>query len=83
MVFKVGDLVTIVSAVDSERVCGPPAVILKKYKSSPKIFLHNEKENRKWVEEEGISSETVYDIMYMGEVEEAVRGEWLRPYFKK
>jgi len=80
MKFHVGDLVRIVSSNDSSICCGHPAVVIRVYKADPKIFLHNEKENRKWLEDEGISSEIVYDIIYEGEIEEAVRAEWLRPF---
>jgi len=80
MKFNVGDLVRIVSSHNSDKFYGPPAVIVKKYCADPKILLHNEKENRAWLEEEGMSSEIVYDIMYKGYVEKAVRGEWLRHF---
>tara|TARA_Y100000816_G_C25960571_1_gene501283 strand:- start:393 stop:656 length:264 start_codon:yes stop_codon:yes gene_type:complete len=83
MTFNIGDLVRIVSSHNSDVFYGPPAVVIRKYRADPKIFLHNEKENRKWVEEEGIVSEVVYDIMYEGEIEEAVRAEWLRPLRKR
>ena len=80
MKFKVGDLVRIVSTIDRTICRGYPAVVVRVYKADPKIFLHNEKENRKWLEDKGISSEIVYDIMHEGEIEEAVRAEWLRPF---
>lgn len=80
MIFKVGDLVRVVSSHSSNVFYSPPAVVIRKYRAEPKIFLHNEKENRKWLEEEGIGSEIVYDIIYKGKIEEAVRAEWLRPF---
>ena len=79
MRFKKGDLVRIVSSINSSVCYGPPAVIIRGYIGDPKILLYNEEENRKWVVDDGIHSREVYDIMYKGKIEEAVLGEWLEP----
>lgn len=82
MKFKVGDLVKIISSHDCDTIYDQPAVIIRRYCAEPKILLHNEKANRAWLEQEGISSEIVYDIVYRGCIKEAVRGEWLRHFQK-
>jgi|2_EtaG_2_1085320.scaffolds.fasta_scaffold126436_1 hypothetical protein len=78
MRFKVGDIVRVISSLNSDVCYGPPALIVKVYLSYPKIFLYNEEENRRWLQAENAGKEWVYDIMYRGGVEEAVLGEWLR-----
>jgi len=80
MEFKIGDLVSIVSSQSRSVTYSPPALIIKAYTSPPKIFIHNKKMNKLWLEEEDISPGPVYDIMYQGIVEEAVLEEWLVPW---
>ena len=77
MRFKPGDLVKIISSISSSVHYEPPALILKSYIAAPKIFLHNEKMNKQWLEEEDMSEGRVYDISYLGKIEEAVAEEWL------
>jgi hypothetical protein len=80
MRFKVGELVAIVNPLNSNVRYKPPALIVSAYEGEPKIFLNNEKMNKRWLEEEDLSPGRVYDIFYQGEIEEAVCEEWLRPY---
>ena len=80
MSFKVGELVTIVSSMNSNIHYKPPALIVNAYEGEPKIFLNNEKMNKQWLEEEDLGPGRMYDIFYRGAVEEAVCEEWLRPY---
>jgi hypothetical protein len=80
MSFKVGDLVSIISSLSASVHYKPPAMVIDAYESVPKIFLHNEPENKRWLEEEDIGSGRVYDIIHMGHIEEGVLGEWLRPW---
>jgi hypothetical protein len=77
MEFKVGELVWVASAFNNEKYCGPAAIILAAYEDLPKIFLHNEKANQVWLEEEDIGISRVYDILYEGQIEVAVSAEWL------
>jgi hypothetical protein len=77
MKFKIGDLVSIVSSQSRSVTYDPPALIIKAYISQPKIFLHNKKMNKLWLEEEDIGVGAVYDIMHQGIVEEAILEEWL------
>ena len=58
----------------------PPALIVSAYEGEPKIFLHNEKMNKRWLEEEDLSPGRVYDVFYRGGVEEAVCAAWLRSW---
>ena len=80
MKYKPGDLVWVVSAVGGEPT---PAIVISAYEDYPKIFLHNERENRRWLEEEDIGMGWVYDIMLEGRVEEAISEEWLLAPHKK
>ena len=80
MRFKVGDLVSIVSAMDLAVHYKPHAIIIDAYVGEPKIFLNSEKINKQWLEEEDLGPGRVYDIFYRGVVEEAVCEEWLRSY---
>tara|TARA_R110001583_G_scaffold31043_10_gene106650 strand:- start:434 stop:682 length:249 start_codon:yes stop_codon:yes gene_type:complete len=77
MKFKIGDLVSIISSQSRSVTYNPPALIVNAYISQPKIFLHNKKINKLWLEEEDIGQGAVYDIMHQGIVEEAVLEEWL------
>ncbi len=83
MKFSIGQLVWVSSAFDGTVFLGPPAIVVAARLATPKIFLHNEAENRKWLEEEDISAGWVYDIMYEGQIEEAVLEEWLVPFKQK
>tara|TARA_Y100001970_G_C14113827_1_gene792424 strand:+ start:1043 stop:1327 length:285 start_codon:yes stop_codon:yes gene_type:complete len=83
MKFSIGQLVWIASSFDGNVFCGPPAIVVSAYKDYPKIFLHNEAENRHWLEEEDIGEGWVYDVMHNGSVEEAVLEEWLVPFEQK
>ena len=76
MIFKVGDLVSIISSADPNA----PALVVNAYEGEPKIFLSNKKMNKQWLEAEDLGPGRVYDIFYLGAVEEAVCEEWLRPY---
>ena len=80
MQFKVGDLVSIVSSINQGVHYKPPALIIDAYEGEPKIFLSNEKMNKLWLEEEDLGPGRVYDILYRGDVEEAVCEEWLRSW---
>ena len=80
MKFKVGQLVWIASSLCENKVYDPPAIIIAAYVDQPKIFLHNKKANKEWLEAEDISEGWVYDIIHNGKVEFAVLGEWLRPF---
>jgi|ETNvirnome_2_300_1030623.scaffolds.fasta_scaffold47864_1 hypothetical protein len=82
MEFRVGDLVWLASAINEDTYCGPPAVIIAVYEDLPRIFLHNEKANKHWLEAEDIQVGAVYDILYDGAIEIAVSGEWLVPFNK-
>jgi hypothetical protein len=77
MEFKVGELVWVASAFDGTKYCGPPAIVIAAYEDLPRIFLHNEKANKTWLEEEDIQVGRVYDILYEGQIEVAVSAEWL------
>lgn len=79
MEFSVGDLVWLVSACETGKPLGPPAVIISSYIDLPKIFLHNKKANVEWLEAEDIGVGRVYDILYQDKIEHAVLGEWLAP----
>jgi len=80
MEFRVGDLVWLASAINEGKHCGPPAIVIAAYEDLPRIFLHNEKANKHWLEAEDIEVGGVYDILYDGRVEVAVSGEWLVPF---
>jgi len=80
MKYKVGDLVWLASAWDELGPCGPPAIVLAAYIDEPRIFLHNERANKEWLEAEDQGVGEVYDIFYSGRVEVAVLDEWLKPY---
>ena len=80
MKYKPGDLVWVVSAFGGEMA---PAIVISAYEDYPKIFLHNERENRRWLEEEDIGMGWVYDIMLEGRLEESISEEWLAPYKKR
>ena len=80
MSFKVGDLVSIISSISANVRYKPPAMVIDAYEATPKIFLHNEPENKRWLEEEDIGPGRVYDIIHMGYIEEGVLGEWLIPW---
>ena len=77
MEFKIGELVWVASAFDGKKYCGPPAIVIAAYEDLPRIFLHNEKANKVWLEEEDIQVGRVYDILYEGQIEIAVSPEWL------
>jgi hypothetical protein len=81
--FKPGDLVWISTPYGGAEVYEPPALIIDCYKDVPRVFLHNESENKRWLEEEDIGVGWVYDIVYKGSLETAVLGEWLRPWNPK
>ena len=80
MSFKVGDLVSIISSLSRDVHYEPPAMVIDAYESIPKIFLHNKPENKRWLEEEDIGPGRVYDIIYLGHIDEGVLGEWLCPW---
>tara|TARA_R110001583_G_scaffold35638_1_gene118399 strand:- start:418 stop:666 length:249 start_codon:yes stop_codon:yes gene_type:complete len=80
MSFKIGELVTIVSPINSSIHYKPPALIVDAYEGEPKIFLKNEKMGKCCLEEEDLGPGRVYDIFYQGSVEEAVCEEWLRSW---
>ena len=82
MEFMVGDLVWLASAIKENTYCGPAAVVIAAYEDLPRIFLYNEKANKRWLEEEDIEVGRVYDILYEGRIEVAVSGEWLVPFDK-
>jgi len=77
MKFKIGEFVWLASAFDGKKYCGQPAVVIAVYEDLPRVFLHNEKANLRWLEEEDIEVGSVYDILYEGRIEIAVSGEWL------
>jgi hypothetical protein len=78
MNFNVGDLVSIISAMDPSVRYESLGLIVNSYEGEPKIFLNSGKMNKRWLEEEDLGPGRVYDIFYRGEVEEAVCEEWLR-----
>jgi hypothetical protein len=80
MKYSVGDLVKIVKSSGDGDSYDEPGLIVRVYESTPKIFLYNEEENRRWLEDEDIGPGTVYDIIYNGVVEEAVLAEWISPW---
>jgi hypothetical protein len=77
--FNVGDLVWLASACRDGYYHSPPAIILAAYVDTPKIFVYNEAANARFLEAEDIGAGRVYDILYNGEIEYAVLGEWLEP----
>jgi|TARA_R110001583_G_scaffold32503_1_gene110783 hypothetical protein len=65
--FTVGDIVVLVSSIDGSHIDGsPPALIIRKYSGYPKDFT-----NRK-------DPETVYDILFNGELESSISECWLK-----
>ena len=80
MKFQVGELVWITSAFKDAMCYAPPAMIVSAYEDLPRIFIHNKEENQRWLEEEDISTDEVYDILHCGSIEIAVMSEWLRPW---
>ena len=67
--FSVGDIVVLVSSIDGNHIDGsPPALILRKYIGYPKDFINREK------------PETVYDILFDGDVESSVSECWLKKF---
>tara|TARA_A100001011_G_scaffold141421_1_gene149496 strand:+ start:995 stop:1246 length:252 start_codon:yes stop_codon:yes gene_type:complete len=82
MEFNVGDLVWVTSACSGDKI-GPPAIIINSYEDLPKIFMNNENANAHWLETEDIGVGRVYDLLYEGQIEEAVLGEWLKPLDEK
>lgn len=80
MKFKQGDLVWLASAFEGEHRKGSPALIINAYISQPKIFLSNPKMNRMWLEQEDLGEGWVYDILFEGNVDEAVLAEWILPF---
>lgn len=79
MEYQVGDLVWLASACRDGLHHGPPAMVLAVYIDEPRIFLYNDVANRHYLEAEDIGVGRVYDILYNGEIEYAVLGEWLEP----
>ena len=77
MKYKVGDLIKIVKSSGSGECYEIAGLVIKKYMSIPKIILNNPGENRRWLAEEGIKTCIVYDILYMGIIEEAILPEWI------
>ena len=64
---NVGDLVVLLRSDGMGPVTGsPPAIIVKKYKGIPEDLQYHEQ------------SETVYDILFNGNIEMKVAEEWLR-----
>ena len=79
MQFEVGDLVWLSSACKDGYYHGPPAIVLAAYRDKPKIFLCNPAANNHMLEDEDLGAGIVYDILWNGEIEIAVLGEWLEP----
>tara|TARA_B100000686_G_scaffold297098_1_gene329146 strand:+ start:264 stop:566 length:303 start_codon:yes stop_codon:yes gene_type:complete len=77
MKYNVGDLVLIISSQDTSILYSPPALVLSAYKDTPRIFLYNDTENKRWLEKEDIEVQWVYDIVHLGNVERGISGEWL------
>ena len=80
MQFQVGQLVWIVSPSEEGQRYEPPALVVAVYEDMPRVFVHNEEENKRWFEAGDTEIGWVYDIVYRGQVEEAVSAEWLRPW---
>ncbi len=80
MRYQVGQLVWITTSYKKDKVYSPPALIVGAYEGEPRIFTQNEVENTRWITEEGLHTDWVYDIMYEGQIELGVSSEWLRPY---
>ena len=79
MKFKVGQLVLLATPHKDVNHYVPPALIIRAYKGAPKIFPHNEKENRRWIKQYSNKQTYVYDIVHCGCIEKAVLEEWLIP----
>ena len=79
MRYKPGDLVWITTSWKEDLFHSPPALILAAYIDEPTIWTHNEVENKRWIADEGLFTDWVYDIMWEGRVECGVASEWLRP----
>jgi|TARA_B110000196_G_scaffold280477_1_gene260686 hypothetical protein len=78
--YNVGDLVWLASACREDGYYySPPAIILATYIDIPRIFVYNEVINKHLLEAEDVGPGRVYDILYNGEIEYAVLGEWLEP----
>jgi len=80
MRYQIGQLVWITTSYRRDQVYNPPALVVGAYEGEPRIFTQNEAENTRWVAEEGLLTDWVYDIMYEGQIELGVSPEWLRPY---
>lgn len=80
MVFKPGDMVWILRSFDRTRRYEPPALVISAYQAEPKIFLSNPEANTHVLEQEDVGEGWVYDILHNGELEVAIRIEWLVPF---
>ena len=80
MLYRTGDLIRILKSSGNGECYHEVGIIIKVYKALPKIFLYNDDENRKWLEEEDLGPGIVYDIIYKGNIEEGILSEWLLPW---
>ena len=80
MTYNTGDLIRILKSSGNGEFYHDVGIIIKVYRSLPKIFLYNDDENRKWLEEEDLGPGIVYDIIYKGNIEEGILSEWILPW---